>query len=194
MGGAAVDEPWSERLAGELGAPVVETGEKVRGDGFPGFDFDGLEGVGSGFNEGVDFVAFLVAEKVKRGLDASVGLGFEQLGHDPIFKKGSALWMSGDVAGVADAYKPRGEARIAEVEFRGLDETLVEIGEPGLDQENQVAGLEDGEPRLCGDASDPGIRCKGVDVHQLTDASGAELDETLEGGEVMDFKNLPHIP
>lgn len=77
MCGAAVDEPWSERLAGELGAPVVETGEKVRGDGFPGFDFDGLEGIGSGLDESVDFVAFLVAEKVKRGLDASVGLGFE---------------------------------------------------------------------------------------------------------------------
>jgi hypothetical protein len=194
MCGTAVDEPWGNRLAGELGAPVIEAGEKVRGDGFPGFDFDGLEGVGSGFDEGVDFVAFLVAEKVKRGLDASVGLGFEQLGHDPIFEKGSALWMSGDVAGGADAYKPRGEAGITEIEFRGLDEALVEIGEPWLDQENQVAGLEDREPGLGGDASDAGIRCEGVDVDQLADASRAELDEALEGSEILDFENLPHIP
>lgn len=194
MGGTAVDEPWGNLLPGELGAPVIEAGEEVRGDGFPGFDFDGLEGVGSGFDEGVDFVAFLVAEKVKRGLDASVGLGFEQLGHDPIFKKGSALWMSGDVAGVADADKPRGEAGIAEVEFRGLDEPLVEIGEPRLDQENQVAGLEDREPGLGGDASDAGIRCEGVDVYQLADASGTKLDESLEGSEILDFENLPHIP
>ena len=164
MGGAAMDEPWGKRLAGKLGSPVVEAGEEIRGDRFPGFDFDGMEGVGSGFDEDIDFMPFLVAEEVKRGLDASVGLGFEQLGHDPIFKKGPALWMSGDVAGIADANKPRGEAGIAEVEFRGFDEAFVEIGEPWLDQENQVAGLEDGEPRLCGDAGDAGIRCEGVDI------------------------------
>jgi len=57
-----------------------------------------------------------------------------------------------------------------------------------------VAGLEDGEPRLCGDAGDAGIRCEGVDVDQLADAPGAELDEALEGSEVLDFENLPHIP
>jgi len=131
-----VDEPWGEGLAGEFAAPVIEAGEKVRGDGLAGFDFDGLEGIGGGFDEGVDFVAFLVAEEMKRGFNASIGLGFEQFGHDPIFKKGTALWMGGDVAGVADSDKPRGEAGITEVEFRGLDETLVEIGEPWLDQEN----------------------------------------------------------
>ena len=35
-GCAAVDEPGSESLLGELGAPVGETGEKVGGDGFAG--------------------------------------------------------------------------------------------------------------------------------------------------------------
>jgi hypothetical protein len=67
-------------------APIVEAREKIRGDGFPGFDFDGLKGLGSGFDEGVDFVAFLVAEEMKRGFDASVGLGFERsLTHRMIF-------------------------------------------------------------------------------------------------------------
>lgn len=121
MGGAAVDEPWGEGLAGEYAAPVIEAGEEVRGDGLAGFDFDGWEGIRGGFDESVDFVAFLVAEEMKSGFDASVGLSFEHFGNDPVFKKGSAVWMCGDGGGVADSDKPRGEARIAEVEFRVLD-------------------------------------------------------------------------
>ena len=99
MCGAAVNEPSGERLFGELGAPVIEAREKVGGDGFTGLDFDGLEGVGAGRDESVDFVAFLVAEEMKGGFDAAVGLGFEQFRHGPVFKQVAALGMSGDVGG-----------------------------------------------------------------------------------------------
>lgn len=61
-------------MLGELGAPEIEAREKVGGDGFTRLDFDGLEGVGTGFDESVDFVAFLVAKEMKCGFDAAVGL------------------------------------------------------------------------------------------------------------------------
>ncbi len=161
-----MDEPWGESLAGELGAPVVETGEEVGGDGFAGFDFHGLEGVWPGFDEGVDFVPFLVAEEMEGGLEATVGLGLEEFGHDPVFKQGTALGVGADVAGIAHAEEPGGEAGIAEVELGGLDEALVEIGEPGADEEHEMAGLEDGEPGLGGDAGDAGVRRERGDIEQ----------------------------
>ena len=52
-------------MPGELGAPVGETGEKVRGDGFSGLDFHGMEDVGCGLDEGVDFVPFFVAKEME---------------------------------------------------------------------------------------------------------------------------------
>ena len=121
-GGAAVDEPGGEGLPGELGTPVIETAEEIGGDGFAGLDFDCLEGVRRGFDEGIDFVAFLVAEEVERGLDAAVGLGLEEFCHDPIFKQGTALGVGADVAGVAHTEEPSGKAGIAEVELGSLDE------------------------------------------------------------------------
>ena len=46
-----MDEPWGDGSGGEFVPPVVETGEEVGGDGFAGFDFDRVEGVGCGFDK-----------------------------------------------------------------------------------------------------------------------------------------------
>ena len=73
-----MDQPGGEGLAAESGAPVVEAGEEVGGDCLAGFDLHAVVGVGRGFDEGVDFVALLVAEEMEGGLDAAVGLGLEE--------------------------------------------------------------------------------------------------------------------
>ena len=78
--GAAVDEPRGDRLPGELGAPVIEAGKEVGCDGLAGFDFHGVEGIRSGFDEGVDFVAFLVTEEMEGGLEAVIRLRLEEPG------------------------------------------------------------------------------------------------------------------
>lgn len=96
-GGSAVDQPGRDGLAGQLGAPVVEAREEVGCDGLTGLDFDGMEGVRCGFDEGVDFVAFLVAEKVQGGFESVMGLRLEEFGHHPVFEQGASLGMCGDV-------------------------------------------------------------------------------------------------
>ena len=193
-GGATVDEPRGDRLAGELGAPVVEAGKEVGRDGLAGFDFHGVEGIRSGFDEGVDFVAFFVSEEMEGGLEAVIGLRLEDLGHDPVFKQGTALGVDAEVVGSAHADEPGSEPGIAEVELGRFDEALVEIGEPRADQKHQMAGLEYGQPGLGGDAGDAGVRRERGDVEKLADPPGTELDEALESGEILDVENLPHIP
>ena len=51
-GGSAVDQPGRDGLAGQFGAPVVEAREEVGCDGLAGLDFDGMDGVRGGFDEG----------------------------------------------------------------------------------------------------------------------------------------------
>ena len=189
-----MDEPRGDRLAGELGAPVVEAGEEVGRDGLAGFDFHGVEGIRSGFDEGVDFVAFFVAEEMEGGLEAVIRLRLEELGHDPVFKQGTALGVDADVVGSAHADEPGSEPGIAEVELGRLDEAFVQVGEPRTDEENEVAGLEHGQPGLGGDAGDAGVRRKRGDVEKLADPPGTELDEALKRGEILNVENLPHIP
>lgn len=87
----------------ELGAPVVESIKEVGGDGLAGFDFHCLKGVWPSFDEGIDFMPLLVAEEMKTGLDAPVGLGFEEFSHHPVFKQGSALRVGSDVADIPHA-------------------------------------------------------------------------------------------
>jgi len=60
-----VDEPRGDGLLGEFFAPEIEAFEKVGGDGFAGFDLDGMEGIWTCLDEGIDLVAFLVAEKME---------------------------------------------------------------------------------------------------------------------------------
>jgi len=188
-----MDEPGGDGLLGEFFAPEIEAFEEVGGDGFAGFDLDGVEGVRGCLDEGIDLVAFLVAEEVEGGLGSVVGLGFEQLGHDPVLEECATLGMGGEVSGPPHSKQPSGQARVGEVELGRFDQALGGVGEPRADEQNEVAGFEDGQP---GFRSDPGDACIGGergDVYQLADASGAELDETLEGGEILDVENLTHI-
>ncbi len=94
---AAVDEPRRDGPGGEFFSPEVETCEEIGGDGYAGFDLDGVEGTGCGFDEGIDFMAFLVAEKMEGRLEAVVDLRLEQLGHNPVFEQGTALGVGGEV-------------------------------------------------------------------------------------------------
>ena len=96
-GGSAVDQPGRDGLAGQLGAPVVEAREEVGCDGLTGLDFDGMEGVRGGFDEGVDFVTLLVAKKVQGGLESVIGLRLEKFGHHPVFEQGPSLGMKRDL-------------------------------------------------------------------------------------------------
>ena len=115
-------------------------------------------GVGAGFDEGVDFVALLVAQEVEGRLAAAIGLGFEEFGNHPVFKEGAAWWMGGEMRRGADSEKPGGESGIAEVEFGSFDEALRGVGKPGANEEDEVAGLQHREPRVSGDPGDAGIR------------------------------------
>jgi hypothetical protein len=101
--------------------------------------------------------------------------------------------MSGQVGGLADADEPRGEAGIAEVELGGLDETLGEVGEPGLDPEDEMTGFEDGEPGFRRHAGDACVGGEGCDIEELADAAGGQGHEALERGEVVNPEDLADI-
>lgn len=167
---------------------------RIGGNGFTGFDFYRLKCVGTGFYQGVDFVAFLVAQEMEGWLDAPVFLRFEEFDHDPVFKQGSSLRMGADVSGSTHTEKPGGKAGFTEIELGGLDKAFVEIGKLGTDEKYKVTGLEHGQLGLRSDAGDAGVRRERRDVEQLPDTTGAEVDETLESGEILDVKDLSNIP
>lgn len=188
-----MDEPRGDGLLRELLSPIVESFEEVGCDRFAGFDLDGMEGVGGNFDEGIDLVAFLVSEEVECGLDAVIGLGFKEFGDHPVLEEGTALGMSGEMIGLSDSEEPGGQARVGEVEFGGFDQPLGGVCKPRTDEEDEVARFKNGEPGFGGDAGDAGIGGEGRDIHQLADAPGAELNETLESGEVLNIEDLADI-
>lgn len=138
-------------------------------------------------------MAFFIADEVEGGFGAVVGLGFEQLGDDPVFKKCAALGVGGEVTGFSHSKQPSGEAGIGEGDLRGFDQALGDVGEPGADEEDEGAGFQDGQPGFRGDPGDARIRGEGGDDYELAYATGEKLDETLEGGKILNVENLADI-
>ena len=117
----------------------------------------------------------------------------EGFGDDPVLEEGAALGVGGEVVGSSHSEEPGGEARVGEVEFGRFDQALGGVGEPRTDEEEEMARFQDGKPGFGGDLGDAGIGSERGDIHQLADATGAELHETLEGGEVLDVEDLPDV-
>jgi len=122
-----------------------------------------------------------------------VGLGFEQLGYDPVLEECATLGVSGEMAWLSCSEQPGGQAHVGKVHFGCFDQAFGGVGEPRADEQNQMAGFQDGQPRFRGNPGNAGIGGERCDVYQLADASGAELDEALKGGEILDVENLAHI-
>jgi hypothetical protein len=195
LGGvAAIDQPGAGCFPGqELRPPEVEAFEGIGGDGLAGFGFDGVEHIAA-FDDGVDFMALLVAEEADGGHAAGVGGRFGEFRHHPVFKNGTPERMGAEVLDGADADEPGGKAGVSEEDFGGLDEAFRDVGEMRAGKKNNEPGLEHGQPRLCGGAADAGVRGERRDIDQLADATRTQLEEALEGGEILDLDRHPHIP
>ena len=88
---AAIDEPGAGGFAGlEFRPPEVEAFEGIEWNGLAGFRLDGMQDVAA-LDDGVDFMAFLVAEEADGGHATGMSRRFGEFGHQPVFENGQRL-------------------------------------------------------------------------------------------------------
>ena len=92
-----------------------------------------------------------------------------------------------------DAEKVTEQPGVVEVEFRGLEEALIEVAEVRADKKDDGACLQDGKPRLGGVVDDAALPRQRREVDELPGPPGAQAKEALEGGEVADVEYRAYI-
>ena len=191
-GFAGVDDEAGVGFGTEFGEGCQVAGHGgVVGGG--GLDFQGADAAAV-LDDEVDFgSAGGVAVEVESGVGAAVEAVLEGLRHDEVLEEVPHEGMGGDVPRGADAEEVGGEARLGEVDFRGLDLAPSEVAVPGAEFEDDVGGAQDADPagyRLVADARVGG---EGLAVEELSGASGQELDEALEAVEVGDVHEAADV-
>ena len=121
---AAIDQPRAGGFAGlEFRSPEIEVFEGIGWNGLAGFRLDGVLDVAA-LDDGVDFMAFIVAEEGHGWHAAGMGRRFGEFGHQPVFEDGPAQRMAMKVLDGVDADEPCGEAGVGEVDVGCLDEAF----------------------------------------------------------------------
>jgi len=194
LGGiAAIDQPGAGGFAGlEFRSPEVEAFEGIGWHSLAGFRLNGVKDVAV-FDDGVNFMAFLVAEEADGGHTAGMSCSFGEFGHQPVFEDGTAQRVAAQVLGAVDADEPGGKAGVGEIDLGSLDEALGDVGEVGTGEKDEEACLEHRQPRLGGGAADAGIRGERGEVYQLADAACTQLEKALEAGQILDIDRHAHI-
>ena len=102
--------------------------------------------------------------------------------------------MREDLTLVLDPQQIRRQADINEVQLRGLDQSLGDVGMKRGERKDEVAGFQHTQPFACRGVGHPGIAAQAVHVQQLPDPACTQLHERAKGGEVSNIVDLPHIP
>ena len=75
---------------------------------------------------------------------------------------------------------PESQAAIEKIQFGGLDQALSQIPMPRLQQNNQIARLENGNLTFRRVVRNAAIRCQRRQIQHLTGTCGAHAHETLK--------------
>ena len=102
--------------------------------------------------------------------------------------------MGAELIGGPHAHQPAGKSGVVEVQLGHLDQALANVRVERGQAEHDEARLQHPEPCLGCWLGDPGVRSERRVVEELAGAAGAQLDEALEGREIADVGERPHIP
>ena len=101
--------------------------------------------------------------------------------------------MCGELCGGLQTQERAEQARVVKVELGRLDEPLGEILVMRREQEGDIAGFEYRNPGAHRLVVDPEVVAEAAQVEQLSDPSGAGHQEALEGAQVADVAQAPHV-
>ncbi|OIQ65475.1 hypothetical protein GALL_529650 [mine drainage metagenome] len=188
-----IDQPGFSLRTFRQGAPAAQAVEQIGGQGLARLDLDGVQGA-SLFAQQVHLQTRAVAPEVEIRRKASMQAGFQAFQIHQVLEKSASGSMEAHLPDIVNAQQPGGETWVIEVQLGGLDEALVEIPVMGAQQEQHVAGLQNGKPGARGGVGDAAIRGQGGKVEQLADAGGAQAHEPLEGRQIADGEELAKIP
>ena len=91
------------------------------------------------------------------------------------------------------AGKKAQQARVQEVELGRFNQPLPIIVVKRLQQVNDIAGLQDGQPALDGVRAHSRVRAEGVHRQNLPRAQGQQAQKLVEGRQVFDIDQLSDI-
>ena len=189
---AAIDDRPILRTGARQAAPIVQTGKIAFRKGRSGFDFVSLRPASLPAKQ-IDLVAGAVAPEGERRFQAPVIIAFEKLVDHQVLEQTAPQIMGVELVDVADFEQRAGQPRVVKVEFGRLDEPLGEIVVVGPQEVENVALLQDRKPRIDGRRRYAALDGQRSLVEQLTDSSGAQLDEPPEFRQVADRFHLPHV-
>ena len=118
----------------------------------------------------------------------------EDLGQHVRFEQGAAHRPEPGLRGPPPAGEPRGQARVQEVQLGALRHAPGAVGEPGLQQRDQKAVLQEAEPLPGRGRRHAGVARQIVMVDHLSRPERAQLDEDLEFAAFCDPQQLADVP
>jgi hypothetical protein len=189
---AAMDQHAAPFAVARQAQPAVQSREEVAGNRRCGPDLHGYQPAAQ-LDDDVDFVSCVVAPEEERRFPAGSGKYLEELGDHERFEDRPAQRMRGQfgVSGVPEQVAQ--ESGIEEVERRALDEALREVRTVRLEQDDQAARHEDGEPAPRGGVADTGVGPERREVQQLPGPAGAEAHEAAEDVKVANRQKVAHV-
>ena len=141
----------------------------------------------------VHLVAVAVAVEIQRRRSAAIRLLLEELHHHEVLEQLPRERVPIRLPGAFDAQQVAQQADVGEVEFGRFHLPFAEVLEVGRQTEDDVGSLQDGQPVADGLAADSDIvRRRGV-VHQLPRPTSKKPQKALEGRQVLEIDELPHI-
>src|SRR4029078_5910433 len=129
---------------------------------------------GSEVQQGVHLVARRIAPEVELGGLAVMEEGLVELTNDEGLEDGSTQRVQVDVLRPAQPQEGAEEAGVEEVQLGRLHQPLVEILMVRLEEVEDIARLEHGDPVPRRRVADPGLACQGRAVYELPGTAGAE--------------------
>ena len=177
--------------AGKL-PPIVQPVEHSAIDRLPGFDFD-WEEVFAVFDHQVYFVSIGVPPEVQRRLNVGIHAGLHDLGNDVGLENRTAKAVKRQGFGVADVQQIADQTRVVEIQLRALDQPLVEVLLMRTKQEDDIAGLEQGEPAFRGCGGYAGIACERIQIENLPGTACRQTEESFKRFKVADVDERPNV-
>ena len=117
----------------------------------------------------------------------------QRLYHHHVLEQRASKRMRGDLFHMLDADEMAGEAHIVKIELRRLDQPLANIGVERRQPESDIARLQHLDPIAGGGVADAGVGAKRHRVRQLSDASGAQADESLKARQIANLTQAAHV-
>lgn len=95
--------------------------------------------------------------------------------------------MVGQLGLFRNSREPYRQSRVMKVELWTFNVSLGDVAVPRSESIEDETAFQNGKPFTCRRLGDSGIRSETVEIHDLTDPTGTQADESLKKTEVFDL-------